>query len=300
MGLSLITKLKLLAQLNSTADAVEEGIKMKSSTKIVAAVIALITGVLQIPSIQAAVVAFLSGHPAWTVALTGVAGILALIHVPTATATDVSSSSSSQKLGAWALVSLLLLGSMATAGCNAQSVAQDIVNWTPTVQSTATTVGTVVAGLDPADAILIGVTVTGFNGAAGLLAAQAQTYLNNPSLSALQELQAQALAFQQNVSAALLQAVKISNPLSQQRVLGALQGLTTALTAILALISTVKGNTVSPAAITAMPATKVSQILPLIDRGEAIKQLAAHYHEADYIASVQFDQSVANLQALGL
>lgn len=202
-----------------------------------------------------------------------------------------------QKLGAWALISLLLLGSMAT-GCSATTVAQDIVNWTPTIQSTAATVGQVVAGLDPAEAVIIEAAVTGFNAAAGLLSAQAQTYLNNPGLSTLQQLQAQALSFQQNANIALLQALKVSNPVSQQRLVGAIQALVTGLTAVLALISTIKGNTLSRQTLVAP--VHVAQLLPYLDRGQTVAMVSAHYQESTAQASTDVDLAYLHLQQAGL
>lgn len=202
------------------------------------------------------------------------------------------------KLGAWALISLLLMGT--TVGCSTKSVAQDIVNWTPTIESTATTVATVVASLDPANAVIIEAAVTGFNAAAGLLSNQAQTYLNNPTLPVLQQLQAQALSFQQNVNAALLQAVRITNPASEQRVLAAIQGLSTALTAVLALISTIKGNTLTKTLMMTPAPIHTSQITPFINHDSAVAMVAAHYNESTEDASAQIDAAYLRLQTVGL
>jgi hypothetical protein len=208
-----------------------------------------------------------------------------------------SGANGTQKVGCFALIVLLLVGTM-TTGCNAQSVAQDIVNWTPTVESTATTVGTVVAGLDPANALLIAAAVTGFNAAAQLLSNQAQTYLNNPNATALQQLQAQALSFQQNVNAALLQALKISNPGSQQKVIAAIQGLATALTAVLGLISTIKGNTLAPSTVVAPITT--AQVLPLMNRDAMVSEVATHYDISRSEAAERIDVTRLRLAAVGL
>lgn len=199
-------------------------------------------------------------------------------------------------LGAWALVSLLLLATV--TGCSGASVAQDIVNWTPTIVSTATTVGSVVASLDPADAALIAVSVTGFNAAANLLSSQAQTYLNNPNATTLQQLQAQVLTFQQNVNTALLQAAKIVSPGSQQKVIAAIQSLATGLTAVLALIATIKGNTLSPASVTAP--VKLSQVAPLINHQQEVAMVAAHYNESSRDAEIDVRWAHARLAYIGL
>lgn len=199
-------------------------------------------------------------------------------------------------LGAWALVSLLLLATV--TGCSGTSVAQDIVNWTPTIVSTATTVGSVVASLDPKDAALITVSVTGFNAAANLLSSQAQTYLNNPGASALQQLQAQVLTFQQNVNAALLQAAKIVDPGSQQKVIAAIQSLATGLTAILALIATIKGNTLTPGVVVAP--IKVSQIEPLLNHEQEVREVAEHYGSSVPFAKARIQQAQMILESRGL
>ena len=142
------------------------------------------------------------------------------------------------------------------------------MNWTPTVISTANTVGATVSLLAPQDALIIAAAVTGFDAAAQLFANQAQTYLNNPGASArFQQLQAQVLAFQQNVNAVLScrQRAIVDPKASQQKIMLAIQALaSTALTAVLGLISTIKGNTVSPALLTAPGGQQTSEVLPLM------------------------------------
>jgi hypothetical protein len=202
------------------------------------------------------------------------------------------------RIGALALISLVLVGTLPVVGCNATTAAEDIVAWTPTVISTANTVGATVSLLAPQDAVIIAAAVAGFDAAAQLFSNQAQTYLKNPGASALQQLQAQVLAFQQNVNSALLQAAKIVDPASQQKIMVAIQGLATALTAVLGLISTIKGNTVSPAAITA-PAIKTSEVLPLMNRDLVLKEIAAHYGESTEQAAIQLDGMQARLAAVG-
>lgn len=199
-------------------------------------------------------------------------------------------------MGAIALSTLLFVSTLLTA-CNGPSVAQNIVNWTPTIISTANTVAATVATLAPQDALIIGAAVTGFDAAAQLLSNQAQTYLNNPGATTLQQLQAQALAFQQNVNAALLTAARITNPASQQKIMLAIQALATGVTAVLGLIASIKGATVTPATATAV---KLAQVMPLIDRKAAVAQIAAHYGEPITIAAVQYDGTVLRLQAAGL
>jgi hypothetical protein len=189
------------------------------------------------------------------------------------------------KLGAWALIALLCFAVVPTVGCNGTTVAQDIVNWTPTIISAANTIDATVAVLDPANAALILMAGTTFTAAANLVDAQAKTYLANPTATALQQLQAQALAFQANVTTALLQAAKISNPASQQKITVAINAAVTGISAILALITTIKGATVTPASVTAAPA--VAAAMRLVDRRQAVALVANHYGEPQFMAEYQ-------------
>jgi hypothetical protein len=197
-----------------------------------------------------------------------------------------SSAGSTTKVGCWALI-FLLLQLPFVQGCNAQTVAQDIVNWTPTIVSAAQTIDATLAALDPADAPVILLAGTSFTAAARLVSNQANTYLANPSADTLHQLQAQALAFQGNVNNALLQAARISNPISQQKITAAINAAVTGISAILALIMTIKGNTLTPAAVAA---PKLAQVLPLINQDQEDQLIAAHYKvpiaTADYLRSV--------------
>jgi hypothetical protein len=92
-------------------------------------------------------------------------------------------SGTSTKLGAWALIALLLHASF-LCGCSGVGVAQDIVNWTPTLQSAVATVDSTAALLDPADAPIFAAATVGFDAASNVLVAQARAYCQreNPRL----------------------------------------------------------------------------------------------------------------------
>lgn len=197
------------------------------------------------------------------------------------------------KLGVLMLVSIVLMGSM--VGCTGPQVAQNIVNWTPTIISTANEVGAVVSVLDPASAVVIGPAVAGFDAVAQTVANQAQAYLDHPTVTALQALQVQVAAFQQSVSKAVLESLKIVNPASQQQVLVAIQALSVGVNAVLALIASIKGNTVAAA----HDAVKVAQLEPYLDRKQVVAMVAAHYDESDAEASLQVDWSEGKLAAAG-
>jgi hypothetical protein len=76
---------------------------------------------------------------------TALLGLLARDPAPS----NGNSANSTAKLGVWALIALLL---PFTAGCSGTSVAQNIVNWTPTLQSAVATVDSTATLLDPLDA----------------------------------------------------------------------------------------------------------------------------------------------------
>jgi hypothetical protein len=154
-----------------------------------------------------------------------------------------------------------------------------------------------VASLDPIDKPIILAAVVGFDAAANLVSNQAKTYLANPGATTLAQLQAQVLGFQQNVNAAVLEAARIVDPASQQRVLMAIQALATGLTAVLALISTIKGNTLSQSVIAPV---KVSQVEPLFNRQEQLQQIAAHYGESRVQAEFQLASAERQMAAVGL
>ena len=152
-----------------------------------------------------------------------------------------SSTGSTARLGCWALIALLLQLPF-VSGCNASTVAQNIVNWTPALQSAVATVNSTAALLDPADAPIFIAATAGFDAASNVLVAQAKAYLANPTASVLAQLQAAVVALQQQVNASLLHAARITNPLSQQRVLNAINAVATVVMAILALVASISSK----------------------------------------------------------
>ena len=191
----------------------------------------------------------------------------------------------------------IMVASPLMGGCNGATVAQQIVKWTPTIISAAQTLDAVVATLDPAQAALILPAGAAFVAGATLLEEQAKTYLANPGATTLGQLQAQALAFQANVTTALLNAVKIVNPATQQKLLTYLNAAVTGVSAILALIMNIKGSTLTPASVTA---PKLAAILPLMNRDEDVALIAQHEDISTEQANVAFNVGMARLQAAGL
>ena len=148
---------------------------------------------------------------------------------------------SSARLGAWALIALLIPMPM-IAGCSGISVAQEIVNWAPALQSAVSTVDSAAALLAPADGPIFVAATVGFDAASNLLVNQARAYLSNPSAGALAQIQAQIVIFQQQVNSALLEAARIVNPASQKHALAAVQSVATVVGALFALVQSIRAK----------------------------------------------------------
>jgi hypothetical protein len=199
-----------------------------------------------------------------------------------------TSTGSTAKLGVWALISLLLpLPFM--SGCSGKSVAQDIVNWTPTLESAVATVDTA-ALLAPADAPIFAAATVGFDAACDVLVAQAKAYLANPNASVLAQLQAAVVLLQQQVNTSLLKAARITNPDSQTHALNALNAVGTAVTAILALVQSVSSKA-QVARMAADSTVKLAMVRPRLDENKAAAIVASHYGEPVELARAQVKQA---------
>jgi hypothetical protein len=196
-----------------------------------------------------------------------------------------SASSSTAKLGAWMLIALLLPLPW-LEGCSGKSVAQDIVNWTPSLESAVATVDSTASLLAPADAPVFTAATSGFDAASSLLVAQARAYLANPTASALTQLQAQVVALQQQVNAALLSASRIVDAASQQHAIAALQAVATIVSAILSLVQSISSKA-QVAQMAARSTVKLSAVAPYLDRSRAVQLVAAHYAEPAAAAEAQ-------------
>jgi hypothetical protein len=207
-----------------------------------------------------------------------------------------SSTGSTAKLGAWALISLLLpLPFM--GGCSGTTVAQDIVNWTPALTSAVATVDSTGALLAPADAPIFTAATVGFDAASTLLVTQAKAYLANPSTTVLAQMQAQVVTLQQQVNAALLTTARITNPASQQHALAAVQAVAVVVSAILALVQSVSSKA-QVAQMAAQSTIKLAAVRPYLDEGRAGRMVAAHFGEPVELARLQVARAeVAEMQA---
>jgi hypothetical protein len=198
-------------------------------------------------------------------------------------------SGTTAKLSAWMLIALLLpLPWM--QGCNASSVAQDIVNWTPSLQSAIEAVDSTAALLAPADAPVFTAATSGFDAASNLLVGQAQAYLANPSADTLGKLQTQIVLLQQQVNSALLSAAHIVDSASQQHALAAIQAVATIVTAILALVQSVSSKA-QVAQMAAQSTIKLAVVGPYLDGRGSARMVAAHYDEPVSVARMQVEQA---------
>jgi hypothetical protein len=205
---------------------------------------------------------------------------------------------STAKLGAWALISLLLPLPF-LSGCSGTTVAQDIVNWTPALESAVATVDSAAAMLAPAEAPIFAAATVGFDAASNLLVAQAKAYLANPTAGVLAQLQTAVVAFQQQVNASLLSAARIANPVSQKHVLNAINAVGTVLIAMLALVESVSSK-VAVAQMATQSTIKLAMVRPYLDEGKAATMVAAHYDEPVEMARAQVAQAELSVAQAGL
>ena len=200
-----------------------------------------------------------------------------------------AASSATAKLSVWLLIALLVPLPW-LQGCTGTSVAQNIVNWTPSLESAVATVDSTAALLTPADAPLFAAATVGFDTASNVLVAQAKTYLANPSASALSQLQAQIVTLQQQVNTALLSAVHINDTAGQQHAMAAIQAVATIVNSMLSLVESIS----SKAAVAQMAAAstiKLAAVDPYLDRVNSARIVAEHYNEPLAVARQQVDQA---------
>jgi hypothetical protein len=199
--------------------------------------------------------------------------------------------SNTAKLGAWMLIALLLQATLLT-GCSEAKVAQEIVNWTPALQSAVAAVDSSGAILDPVAAPVFAAATAGFDAASNLLVAQARAYLTNPSASVLAQLQTAVVTLQQQVNASLLTAARITSPGSQQQALNAINAVGTVVNAMLALVQSVSSKT-AVAQMAAQAPIKLAAVRMQMSPGLAAEMVAEHYGEPTEVAYAQVERAEA-------
>ena len=181
-------------------------------------------------------------------------------------------------------------------GCNGVTVAQDIVNWTPSLQAAVATVDSTSALLDPGAAPIFAVITVGFDAASNLVVSQAQAYLKNPTTTFASTLAAQLVALQQNVNTALLEAAKIVNPKSQALALAVLNGVSSIVNIMVSLISSVKGVTI----VASTTAVTLLMIKPYRNDALTVRLVAQHYGIDQDEATARVNVGYAQMQEEGL
>lgn len=200
-----------------------------------------------------------------------------------------SEQTSTAKLGAWMMIALMIpLPWM--QGCTATGVAQNIVNWTPSLQSAVATVDSTAALLAPADAPIFAAATSGFDAASNLLVTQAKAYLANPSANLLAQLQTQIVILQQQVNSALLQTAKLVNAASQKHALAAIQSVAAIVNAILSLVQSISSQT-AVAQMATNSSVKLAAVQSYLDSSQAAALVAAHYGEPLSVARAQVEQA---------
>jgi hypothetical protein len=200
-------------------------------------------------------------------------------------ADPAAAKNSTAKLGVMALIGLLLPLPV-LSGCSGVTVAQEIVNWTPALQSAVSTVDSTVALLAPADQPIFSAATLGFDAASNLLVGQAKAYLTTPSATTLAQIQKQVVTFQQQANTALLQAAKIVDPASQQHALAAVQVVATIVSTLLALVQSISSKS-AIAQMAAQSTIKLAETASFRNDAESARIVAAHYGEAMRLARVQ-------------
>lgn len=226
---------------------------------------------------------------------TALLGLLARDPAPAALPNLPSSPSGPVKLGAIMLCFVLVSGLFAS-GCTGTQVAQDIVGWTPVLQSAVASVDATASLLAPMDAPIFTAATIGFDALSNVFSNQAKAYLANPSSSALAVLQSQAVAFQQQVNSALLQVAGIKNPASKTKATADINGVLTCVTAMLALITSVSSKP-AIAKMSLQAPIKISMIKT--DPAQAAAMVATHYAEPIGVAQLQVAASSAALERAG-
>lgn len=242
-------------------------------THVVAAAVFLVGAFDYVPGFHSLVMQGYALIPKWaqTAVVTGIA-LYAWYRKgqPATPAVPAGSGGAGPAVGALMLCVLLIGGTLPMTGCSATTVAQDIVNWTPALDSAASAVGS----LDP---VLLP-EATAFIVLQNTVDTFAKGYLANPSASVLQQLQAAVVTAQQQANSALLSAARIVDPATQKHVLAAVQTYGSLVNIILGLVASISPKA-SVVKMAAQANVKISMVRPYLDDEKIAETMAAHYGE---------------------
>lgn len=206
-------------------------------------------------------------------AVCGVSALLAVAAVLKQSPLPPDPAPSNVRTGtAQAAMVALMIGSLmlTTTGCTqAQkvTVAQEIVNWTPALTSAIDTTGGLVDSLDPGAAIIVNPFVTAVDALSPQFVTAAKNYLANPNQTTLQVVQALIVQIQNNVnsSLALLQALDVKNPGSQQKAITAVNAVGTIVNTLLGLIQVISSKA-QVAAMSSAVTVHLASVQGILDR----------------------------------
>jgi len=206
-------------------------------------------------------------------------------------------SSSISKLSAWLLIAMLIpLPWM--QGCTAAGAAQNIVNWTPALQSAVAAVDSTGALLSPSDAPAFATATADFDRDSNVLVQQAKSYLEHPTAGTLVQLQNQIVVLQQQVNVALLQASRIMDSASQQHAMAAIQAVSVIVTAILSIVQSASSKA-EVAQMASHSTIKLAAVKPYLNPSQAAQIVADHYGEPVHVAEIQVAQAQQEAFAAG-
>jgi hypothetical protein len=203
-----------------------------------------------------------------------------------------SSQGSTQRLGAWMLIALLLqLNVVALTGCNQKqriTVAQEIVDYGPAVTS-AVDMAISTASLFVA---FPGDKLEGFDTLSAGLQAAAKDYLANPNQASLAFLQSQIVKFQQAANSGLLQVAHIQDPASQKLALAAINGVAVVVNTVLGLVQSISSKQ-QVASMAAQVKVPLVQVRPLMDEAAMQRQAARVSQDLQLERTISVDQFFA-------
>lgn len=165
-------------------------------------------------------------------------------------------------------------------GCTQQqrvTVAQEIVNLGPGVQSAVDTALATASVFLPADGLIFNAATAGFDTLSTGLEKAANDYLADPTQTTLAFLQAEIVKFQQAVNTALLQVAGIKDAASQKLALVAINGIATVVNTVLGLVQSISTKA-QVAAMASQVHITLAQVRPLMDKAQmaAISLRVAH------------------------
>ena len=177
------------------------------------------------------------------------------------------------KLGVWALISLLFVGTVPMVGCKTPSQATinkaigDVENVAGIINTSLVALQADVALFPASDQTAIAPYVTQGLASSALIKSLCASYLSNPSATVLAQISAAFGTLASNGASALINVAQIKDPNSQMIAKGVLAAVATSSAILSAYLATAGVST--PAATT----VSLNQMKPYMDRAELAREL---------------------------